>query len=148
MTLIAKEDDRFVLTYDLLSLPTAQHKAGLAGLMLVIDSLKQRMIEPLPTVDGLSPTGVRISITRDSLQTIFDDLYDSEWEEVSSKAKWQGKEPKRIVEIEVQPNGKTKREKRFVYDAVRPKGVFLQTSNSRWTSGSGGFWGSPPVKRA
>ncbi len=127
MTLIAKEGDRFILTYDLLSLPTAQHKAGLAGLLLMIDSLKQRIIEPFPIVDGLSPTGVRIAMTRNSLQTIFDDLYDSEWEEVSSKAKWQGKEPKRIEEIEVQSNGKTKREKRFVYDVVRPKGVFLQT---------------------
>ena len=36
------------LSYSLFDLPSAQHKAGLAGLLLLIDSLRQRGADPLP----------------------------------------------------------------------------------------------------
>lgn len=126
MTVITKQADRFILSYDLFSLPTAQHKAGLAGLLLMIDSLRERKIEPLPSVEGISPTEVRVSLTQSALQSVFDDLYDSERVEVPVKVKWPGKEPKRTDEVVVEIDGKSKREKRFVYDAVSPRGAFLQ----------------------
>ena len=127
MSVLAKKGDTFTLTYDLFSLPTAQHKAGLAGLVLMIESLKMRRIEPWPVVEELSPSGARIAFTKESLQVLFDDLYDGDWQEVSSRTKWKDKEPKRTEETEVEISGKAKREKRFIYDAVRPKGAFLQT---------------------
>lgn len=136
MSIIAKKGDTFTLTYDLFSLPTAQHKAGLAGLLLMIESLKARKIEPWPIVEELSPSGARIAFTKESLQVLFDDLYDGDWEEVSSKTKWKEREPKRIEEADVEINGKAKREKRFVYDAVRPKGAFLQM----YYSDGNGLW--------
>lgn len=126
MSAIAKQGDKFILSYDLFSLPTAQHKAGLAGLLLMIDSLKERRIGPIPVVEELTPTGARFAFTIEALQTVFNDLFDSNWEEISYKAKWQNKEPKRIEEVEVQKEGKAKREQRFVYDVLTPKGAFLQ----------------------
>ncbi|MGA3115400.1 MAG: type I-MYXAN CRISPR-associated protein Cmx8, partial [Syntrophobacteraceae bacterium] len=126
MSVIAKQGDKFRLTYDLFGLPSAQHKAGLAGLLLLIDSLKERKIQPRPAVEDLTPTGARMAFTREELQTVFDDVYDGEWVEYPSKTKWAEKAPKRVEEVEVESNGKVKREKRFIYDSVRPKGAFLQ----------------------
>jgi CRISPR-associated protein Cmx8 len=126
MSLISKDGNTITLAYDLFTLPTAQHKAGLAGLVLMIDSLKERRIEPRPTLAKLSPGGASIILSKNSLQTLFDDLYDAYWEEVSSKQKWKDKQLKRIDEVEVSFEGEVKKEKRFVYDMVRPKGVFLQ----------------------
>lgn len=126
MTVISREGDTFTLEYDLFSLPTAQHKAGLAGLMLMIDSLEARKIEPRPIVESLRPDGARISFTLPAIQTVFNDLYDSEWVEVASGKKWKDKEPKRVEDASVEVKGKIKVERKFIYDAVRPKGVFLQ----------------------
>ncbi len=120
------EDARLTIEYDLFSLPTAQHKAGLAGLLLMIETLKERKKAPIPVVEQLSATGARIAFTRDSLQTVFDDLYDSAKVEQESKTKWKGQEPKAVREKEILVDEKTKFEKRFVYDAVQPKGAFLQ----------------------
>ncbi len=122
----AQEPETLVLDYDLFSLPTAQHKAGLAGLLLMLDSMKARKIEPLPVEEETTPTSARISFTRESIQAVFDDLYDARWTETESKSRWKEKEPKRIIEKEVELNGKKKLEKRYVYDAVQPGGGFLQ----------------------
>ncbi len=126
MSSISLKDDVLTLEYNLFDLPTAQHKAGLAGLLVMIESLRRREKNPLPMVE-VSPTSAKISFTKESLQMVFDDLYDAVWIETESKQKWKGQEPKRIVDKETEINGKKKKEKRFVYDAVQPKGMFLQT---------------------
>ena len=126
MTVLAKDGDAFVLTYDLLSLPTAQHKAGLSGLLLMIDSLKERKVAEIPVIESVSAAGARIAFTRPALDAVFNDLYDSSRQEVEVKNKWSGKEPKRTVEVEAQVDGKVKKEKRFVYDATIPAGAFFK----------------------
>lgn len=119
-------DDSITLDYDLFSLPTAQHKAGLAGLLLLIESMKLRRLSSLPTVMEATESGAKISFTKGSMQEVFDDLFAAAWVEVESRSRWQGKEPKRIIEKDVrQKDGATKKEKRFVYDAVQPSGNFL-----------------------
>lgn len=126
------------LEYDLFDLPTAQHKAGLAGMILMIESLKQRYkrkMKPLPMAE-VKATSARIEFTKDSMQTVFNDLYAAKLVEVEVKQKWKGKPPKDIKEIEVETDGKIKKEKRFVYEAVQPSGDFLQAfypdGNGAW----------------
>ena len=116
------------LSYSLFDLPSAQHKAGLAGLLLLIDSLRQRGIGPLPEVFNLSATSVRLTFSRDSMQTVFDDLYDAALVERSSKSKWSGKTPKRveIEENQDKKSGKVKKQKIYIYDVVEPKALFLE----------------------
>jgi len=64
------------LEFGLLDLPSAQHKAGLAGLLLLIESLRRRQAENLPEiVDGPSATHVAIRLTEASLKTIYDDFF-------------------------------------------------------------------------
>src|SRR3954465_7531595 len=71
--------DRVTLTFDLLDLPTAQHRAGLAGLILQVASMgpdgNDRGSEPIPVIGELPPTAATITFTRASMQGVFDDLY-------------------------------------------------------------------------
>jgi CRISPR-associated protein Cmx8 len=116
------------LEYDLFDLPTAQHKAGLGGLLIMIGSMHERKLSPAPEIDLLQPTSVSVRLTRESLGAVFDDLYDADVVEIESRSKWKGKTPKRPIQKDVtHRDGKQTREKRFIYDAVQPKGQFLAT---------------------
>ncbi len=63
------------LEYDLFELPTARHKAGLAGLLLIIESMKRRRMTTIPVIRKLTPTSVYFAFTRKSMQVLFDYLY-------------------------------------------------------------------------
>ena len=135
--------DSIELTYDLAELPSAQHKAGLAGLLILIESLKAREQGPLPGIVMDGARNVTVKLTQQSLGVLLDDLYDANKTEAESKTKrktikGQEKPIKRIVEKEGKtPTGKTKIEKWYIYDDFRPKGAFFEFwlqdgSNSLW----------------
>lgn len=126
MSKISSKEDTLTLEYNLFDLPTAQHKAGLAGLLVMIRSMELRKIAPLPKVEITSATA-RISTDRETFQRMLNDFYNAGWIEKESRQKWKKKEPKRVDEKEVVINGKKKKEKHFIYDAVQPDGAFLQT---------------------
>ena len=65
------------ITYDLFDLPTAQHKAGLAGLLLQIDSMKNRgKGGPVYFWDTDQPQSmVHVTFSEESITELFDDLY-------------------------------------------------------------------------
>ena len=91
MTTSRQEGDNLVLDYSLFELPTAQHKAGLGGLLLLARSMKERGLwkgsDPVVTT-----TTARLALSKETLQAIFDDLYDAHWIEEEWSKKWQGKE--------------------------------------------------------
>jgi len=122
------------LKYDLYSLPTAQHKAGLAGLCVLIETLKQRKITPLPVVDWDDEGSVTVLLTKETLATLFNDLYDAGWDEVASKQKRKDKNKVEIKPLrdekrkEVdQKTGKEKDVTYYIYEDVVPKAAFLET---------------------
>lgn len=119
-------EETVTLEYDLYSLPTAQHKAGLAGLIMLIDSMEKRKVEPRPEVVKLTSSGVKVSFTMDSMQAMFDDFYDALMIEVASKNKWSGQKEKRVEEVTVTAGeGSQKVEKVYIYDLFQPKGRYL-----------------------
>ena len=125
----ATQSTEITLSYSLFDLPSVQHKAGLAGLLLLIDSLRQREAAPLPDMNNLSATSVKLTFTQDSLQTIFNDLYDAAQVEGRSKSKRsKGKAPKRveIEETQDEKSGKVKKQKIYIYDDIEPKALFLE----------------------
>ena len=124
----ATQSTEITLSYSLFDLPSVQHKAGLAGLLLLIDSLRQRGAGPLPNVSHLSATSAQLTFTEDALQTVFDDLYDAAQVEQRFKSKWKKKTPKReeVEESQDEKSGKVKRRKIYVYDVVEPKALFLE----------------------
>jgi CRISPR-associated protein Cmx8 len=116
------------ITYDLFDLPTAQHKAGLAGLLLQIEYMEHRRPKlPAPRIVKQSATSATIEFTEETLLSLMNCLYDAETVEVRVKAKWQNATPLREdYDEEKDDQGKTKRVKVFVYEQCQPKGHFLQ----------------------
>ncbi len=123
----ATQEPTIALSYSLFDLPSAQHKAGLAGLLLLIDSLRQRGANPLPDVSHLSATSVKLTFTQNSMQTVFDDLYDAKWVETRTKKK-RKKNPKRTETEEErdEKSGEVKTRRMYVYEDVEPKALFLE----------------------
>lgn len=125
----AGDPQSVAIAYDLFDLPTAQHKAGLAGLVLQVTSMATRKMPPeqIPTIEQLTSTSAVVRFTESSLQGLFDDLYDAAKVEVTVKTKWGDQKAKRVDElVQKDPDTqKPKKVKRFVYDVVQPCGRFL-----------------------
>jgi len=127
-------DPTIELAYDPLLLPTAQHRGGLAGLLVLRDSLAQRQEEdgreigPLPTsvVDGDGV--VRLTFSKASLQTLFDDLFAAAWDPRTSKTAPKGTGFRDLEPFTVEPpDGKGKPTQQFRYTVIVPKAEFLTT---------------------
>ena len=120
-------EETIELEYDLHSLPTAQHKAGLAGLCVLHNTLERRKIEPLPKLSVSNDGIVSLLISKSSLKTLFNELFDAAWEEAESKSKWTDATLIReeFRSITDSKTGKTKDQKYFVYNRVVPKAAFL-----------------------
>ena len=126
-----REPASVVVNYNLYDLPTAFHKAGLAGLAMLIESLKDRGV--LNKGDGecaWTATDVNVTFTHSLVQKLMDEIYDARIVEVAVKSKWQGAQIKREDTVEENDNGKITKSKRFVYDVVQPLGTFLRDKYS------------------
>ena len=129
------EPDSVTMTFDLHDLPTAQHRAGLAGLILQIDSMgekgNKRSPKLIPVIDeeSFTATSATITFTRDSMQGVFDDLYAAKFVEVVVAAKWPGEtKPKPgefFVKRKDQKTGELKQAPGFAYDVVQPQAPCL-----------------------
>jgi CRISPR-associated protein Cmx8 len=129
------------IRYDLFDLPTAQHKAGLAGLILAIRSLQERSKkdpvsippESIPDIiEGPDDVGVKIRFTPRSVKGLFDDLYDADLIESEPKekprTKGKGAAKKIIPPVKKVPlpvvdkkSGKEKEVEGYVYLDVTPR---------------------------
>ena len=126
--------------FNLFDLPTAQHKAGLAGLILAIRSLKGRSEkdpEAIPPetvpeiIEGPDDTSVKIRFTERSVKGLFDDLYDADLikSEPREKPRTKGKGASKTVipPVErvpmrlVDKSGKEKEVEGYVYLDVTPR---------------------------
>jgi CRISPR-associated protein Cmx8 len=123
--------DTVLVRYDLFDLPTAQHKAGLAGLILQIRHMQQPernfAVDEIPDME-VSPTLATIRFTKKSVQALFDDLYDASPELKTVKKKWpEGELVETLEEDEKDPkSGKIARVKKFIYKVIQPRGHFLR----------------------
>jgi CRISPR-associated protein Cmx8 len=122
------------IKYDLFDLPTAQHKAGLAGLLLQIQDMATRAktdhsipAASIPVVVAQTATSATITFTAEAVQGLMDDLYAAQVVEVTVKTKWPKQTPKREEEVEeTDERGESRKVKRFIYDVTQPSGKFLQ----------------------
>jgi CRISPR-associated protein Cmx8 len=118
-------DELVNLTFDSFALPTVQHRAGLAGLLMLVDSMRRRKIKNLPEISIAPDSIVRVSLTRKSLASTFNELYDASTEERESPRKWSGKKPLRVEEKRPDPKtGKLKTV--FIYPQTVPKARYLK----------------------
>ncbi len=116
------------ITYDLYDLPTAQHKAGLAGLLLQIRSMSNRNADlPVPNVEWdneFPETRVTLEFTAETVQSLFDDLYDATLDEgpVREKPFTKGKTKlvRRQSYIKTDKKGNEKTVEGYVYLELAP----------------------------
>ena len=110
------EPETVSVAYDLNELPTAQHKAGLAGLLLQISSMKDRGKTVPECSVSSGGTLATIQFTKATTQSVFDDLYDG-----SIAPEWfpQKKAKEHLLDERTVERGEQK-VRQFSYDVVRP----------------------------
>ncbi len=118
----AADIETLTLHYDLPSLPTAQHKAGLAGLLLLIEAMRLQRQSPLPGVTQSNRFSAAITFTRESLLTVLDELYDGYYRDPAPR---QGK-GKRSRDSAPEPE-ESEAEDEEGKPTLRPKAHFMET---------------------
>jgi CRISPR-associated protein Cmx8 len=130
-----KELKEITLDYNLQSLPSAQHRAGLAGLFILIKSMRNRGLGPLPEYKINDSGNVSITLNQESLTALFNDLFDASYEEkvsntIRKKKKTKEKIPPKREEKQIDDKGKEKTI--YIYDDVVPKGEFIGDMPQIW----------------
>jgi len=121
--------DAIELTYSLAELPTSQHRAGLVGLVLVIEEL-QRIGQSGLEVE-VSEDGARVRFDEAGLGAILNEIYAASEEFQGRDAPLKGVEPSEIrVEVVLDKKGKEKLKKVYVYPVIVPRGSFLGSYDS------------------
>lgn len=118
------------LTFDLHDLPTAQHRAGLAGLIFQVDAMvaSKRPGARTPKLGPVTATSATITFTPESMSGVFDELYAAKTVEAKSATKWPGDAVLKEEKIVEKPNpktGKMEKHKVFIYDVVQPQAPAL-----------------------
>ena len=132
--------ERITLTFDLHDLPTAQHRAGLAGLILQIDSMgedgNRRPEKLIPEIEELTATSATITFTRDSMQGVFDDLYAAKLDRGRRRQQVAGRgqtQAGRVLHPEEGPeDGRDEAGPGFAYDVVQPLGPVPVAAPQGW----------------
>lgn len=116
------------LTFDPFTLPTAQHRAGLAGFLVLVESMRRRKMKTLPEVSTNSDWTVKVTLTKKSLASSFNYLYDATTEEMESLTQRKDKK-KRVIPLlreEKRIDPKTGKQRRvFIYPQIIPRAAFL-----------------------
>ena len=130
-----RESDKSVLVpWSLPDLPTAQHKAGLAGLFVYVSKMAKFIQNaPFPVVESVSSLELSIRFTQASLRTLMDSVYAGEEHLVESRKKWSGRTPVGEKTVTVEENDQQKQVKIFLYELVRPKAELI----AYWMGGDG-----------
>lgn len=107
------------LEYNLAELPSSQHRAGLAGLVLMVqwhnDNQDKRGV---CEITHLSEMGATLEIDQEGLQSLFDKVYGFFWKTIETDKKPKGND---IAFTTEERDGKTF----YIYDILQPQGAFL-----------------------
>jgi len=143
------------LDYQLAELPSSQHRAGLAGLVLIIRWLEgQREFtekvenSAICKLTRLDDKGATLELNQTGLEYLFDEIYDASLEE-QERNQLLKKRTKEVIQPlreeekeETDPKtNKTKTKKVYIYPVVVPKGSFLSDpSYDKSSDGKNGLW--------
>lgn len=143
------------LDYQLAELPSSQHRAGLAGLVLIIRWLEGQREFTEKVENGaickltrLDDKGATLELNQTGLEYLFDEIYDASLEE-QERNQLLKKRTKEVIQPlreeekeETDPKtNKTKTKKVYIYPVVVPKGSFLSDpSYDKSSDGKNGLW--------
>jgi CRISPR-associated protein Cmx8 len=148
--------DTLVLRYQLSELPSSQHRAGLAGLVLVWQWLQADPAFQQRLTDGaichltqLDASGATLELNQAGLAALFDEIYAASAEEQERAQLLKNQRTKEIIlplreeereETDLK-TGKLKTKKVYIYPVVVPRGSFLADSSYDASSdGQNGHW--------
>ena len=128
------------LKYKLAELPSAQHRAGLSGLVLMVRELKLQpwfaeRDNPIVEFIELEEFSATLKLNLEGLKALFDFTYKAKKDERKTEIKI--KKYDRIEKFEAQDKkDQTKIKKRYVYSVVVPEGAFL----ANWDKSNNDLW--------
>ncbi|AUT04615.1 type I-MYXAN CRISPR-associated protein Cmx8 (plasmid) [Nostoc sp. CENA543] len=132
------------LSYTLAELPSAQHRAGLAGLVLMVrevhhqellDNYQDAILEFLSAPDEY---GITLEFNLEGLKTLFDLTYQAFNEPRKTTTKISQYD--RIEEEKIIEKGKEKIKQWYHYSVVVPQGAFLPYWDNSSNDENNGFW--------
>jgi len=135
------------LDYQLAELPSSQHRAGLAGLVLMVKWLaRQPNAKGVCRLTRLDAQGLTLEMDLPGLEALFDETYGASQEEQEYSQPWKDKKGNikpPLKEDERQETdsktGKTKTKKVYIYPLVVPKGALLIDFDPT-ANGDKGIW--------
>ncbi|MEB3309917.1 MAG: type I-MYXAN CRISPR-associated protein Cmx8 [Snowella sp.] len=141
--------DVLTLDYTLAELPSSQHRAGLAGLVLMVrwlhrfDNWKQDG-SAVCEIENLSEFGVTLRINQLGLQALFNQVYAASWEEQERTQVLKNSRTKEVIPYlreeekdDVDKKGKSIKKKVYIYQVVVPKGAYIADADPE---GDRGKW--------
>ncbi|MBW4558279.1 MAG: type I-MYXAN CRISPR-associated protein Cmx8 [Trichormus sp. ATA11-4-KO1] len=151
------EVDILSLDYQLAELPSSQHRAGLAGLILIIKWLErqpdfQEKINngAICRITRLDTQGATLEINQAGLEALFDEVYAASTEEQPRPQPLKNQRTKEVIpplreeerdEIDPKNPQKVKKKKVYIYPVVVPKGSFLADSQyDKSSDNKNGYW--------
>ena len=135
------------LDYNLAELPSSQHRAGLAGLVLMVQWLKrQGTHKGICDITRLDERGATLRINQEGLAALFDEVYAASKEEQERSQPLKNRQKaiipplREATRTEIDPkSGKEKTKTVYIYPVVIPKGAFLVDVDPS-ASGDKGIW--------
>lgn len=144
--------DVLTLDYQLAELPSSQHRAGLAGLVLMVENWLKRQPSFRDTREAtckftrLDERGATLLINLPGLEALFNEVYAASLEEQERPQPFKNKNKEIIPPLreedrqETDPKiGKTKTKKVYIYSVVVPKGAFIADYDPS-ADGDKGHW--------
>lgn len=133
------------LRYSLAELPSSQHRAGLAGLVLMV-----RWLEKQPKskragvceIAALDARGLTLRVDKTGLASLFDLVYKASSEEQAYPSPFKNQDPLR-TDVQVTENaktGKTTSKTVYIYPVTVPDGAFLPAWDATHTKAKPGLW--------
>jgi CRISPR-associated protein Cmx8 len=142
-------NDILTLDYQLAELPSSQHRAGLAGLVLIIRSLQKTESGTICELTRLDDKGLTLQLNQAGVEVLFDEIYAASSEEQKRNQLLKNQRTKEIIQPireedkeETDPTTKKKKTKKvYIYPVVVPKGSFLSDPTyDRSSDGKNGLW--------
>lgn len=138
------------IDYRLAELPSSQHRAGLAGLVLMVDWLKKQPEEKrqgICEITRLDERGATLRINQPGLAELFNEVYAASKEEQPRDQPLKNKQKEIIPPLREETRtitdekGKTKEKTSYIYEVVVPRGAFLASATyDKSFDGKNGPW--------
>lgn len=136
------------LEYNLAELPSSQHRAGLAGLVLMVEWHNDNPDKKgVCEMTHLSETGATLQIDQEGLQSLFDKVYAASIEYHERDKVIKNSRTKEIIpykdtiekDVISDKTGKSEKKTFYIYPQVIPRGAFLVDYDPT-SDGDNGIW--------